>query len=172
MAGLDDDGVLPGSTAVDAALAAARAVCAALDTTLTAHGFQPGQPGAGASGGVAIFCSPWTTFRRRLPALAPLVEEASGIGDGGLDPATACVDLDVTVAVDPGPTTAAPRLSTVRLEGRDLGTVLREVGRPDLAAELGAVLEVPLPVALPRLDAVVGEVLRGGAGVGASRLGS
>jgi hypothetical protein len=163
-----------------AALAAAGAVCAALDATVTSHGFLAGQPGASASGGAAVFCAPWATFRRRLPGLASLVEGTNGIGDGGVDPTTACIDLEVSVVVDPGADpalgtgtgrAATARLTAVRLEGRDLGTVVREVGRADLAAELAAVLAVPLPAALPRLDAAVSAILSGGGGGGMNRPG-
>lgn len=175
------DDVVPPSRA---ALAAVGAVCAALDATVTSHGFLAGQPGASAAEGAVVFCAPWATFRRRLPVLAPLVEQASGLGDGAVDPATACIDLEVSVAVDTRTgtgtgtaldagtgTMAAARLVAVRLEGRDLGTVAREVGRPDLAAELAALLQVPLAAAVPRLDAAVGEILSRGAGVGAIRSG-
>jgi hypothetical protein len=142
----------------DAARAASREVCVALDPVLTPHGFAPGQPGTSATEASVVHCCTLLDFRRRFPHLAPGLEAESGIGSGGVDRAAACVDLVVGVAVAGG----GAYLTSVCLEGHVLVDLLREAGRPELAVALPPD-HTPLPAALSRL-AVVLEALLSGAG--------
>ncbi|MBC7292339.1 MAG: hypothetical protein H5T83_13525 [Actinotalea sp.] len=144
----NDDG--PPAPSAPAELAAARAVCSALDPVLTRHGFAPGQPGTRDGEASVVHCCAYGDFRHRFPALAPGIEEASGFDVGAVDPATACVDLDVVVVVDP-----EPRLTAVRLEGDDLLTLLHDADLPHLVDEARRLPHESFPVALRRLAALL-----------------
>lgn len=131
----------PNGTAFDVG----RLVCAQLDGLMTRAGFAPGQIGVAVDEASVVYCAQFEEFRDRFPLVAPEIDYS---GDKG-----ACTDLNIYVDVGD-----VPRLTETRLDGTQVGDLLRGVGRDDLAPQASALHSLPLPGALKKLEELLREV--------------
>lgn len=126
------------------------ALQAGIDAVLVPRGFAPGKGGTDDEQGQIIWCAAAGGLATRFPTLPTSHEPADGWS-------TMCTDLVVGLAVTDG----AWRITSVSLEGHDLGQALADLGRTDAAQRAAALLGSTAREGLASLPALLTALMDG-----------